>query len=368
MKKLISVLMVLVIVLGMVSGCGNEAASVEAEASRQSAAASVVEGSGAVPEIPAEDAESEVEETAYEAVDIRVAAIKGPTGIGMVKLMDDAAQGKTANNYEFSLIGEAAEVVTKTIAGEFDIACMPTNSASIIYQKTQGAVKLLALNTAGVLYLMQNTSEEPAITDWADLKGRTIYCLGQGANPEYVLDFVLSGHGIDPDQDVEIVFCTAADEIIAACASGECDICMLPEPAKTTMMAKVEGFEQIFDMTEGWDEVVTDGSMLTMGCVVVQTAFLEEHPEAVKKFLEEYEASVSFVESSPEEAVPMIVAHEIVPSEAVAKAALPGCHILFKSGQEMIDAVSGYYQVLFDADPTAVGGAVPDENFYYVAE
>lgn len=363
MKKLISILMIFALMAGMLAGCGNEAAS-------SAAASESISTADAAESIPASEpeAESAAEQAAYVPVDVRVGAIKGPTGIGMVKLMEDNAQGNAANNYDFTLVGEAAEVVTKIIAGEYDIACMPTNSAAIVYQKTQGAVKLLALNTAGVLYLMQNTTEEEAITDWQDLKGKTIYCLGQGANPEYVLDYVLSGHGIDPDQDVDIVFCTAADEIIGACASGECDICMLPEPAKSTLQAKVEGFTQIFDMTEGWDEVVDGASMLTQGCVVVQTAFLEEHPDAVKKFLEEYEASINYVESNPDEAVSLIVQHEIVASEAIAKAALPGCNILFKAGQDMKDAVAGYYQVLFDADPAAVGGAVPDDEFYCIVE
>lgn len=362
MKKWISILMVMAIVLGVFAGCGNEAAS-------------AVEGSESVVQSAAEVSEATVEETvestaqeSYEAVAVRVGAIKGPTGIGMVKLMDDAAQGTAANDYEFSLVGEASEMITKVIAGEFDIACVPTNSAAIVYQKTQGAVKLLALNTAGVLHILQNTSNSEAMTQWEDMKGKTIYCLGQGANPEYVLDYVLTGHGLDPDNDVNIVFCTAADEIIAACASGECDVCMLPEPAVSTLKAKVEGFTEIFDMTDAWDEVVDDGSMLTMGCVVVQTAFYEEHPEAVEKFLEEYEASINFVKENADQAVPMIVANEIVASEAIASAALPGCNLLFMSGQEMKNAVSGYYQVLFDADPTAVGGAVPNDDFYCFAE
>ena len=345
MKKLLLMIMILGILTGCLFGCGNEAVSVE-ESSLQSASANV----DAAP------------------VEIRVAAIKGPTGVGMSKLMEESAAGNTENQYAFTLIGEAAEVVTKVIAGEFDIACLPTNSAAMLYQKTQGAVKLLALNTAGVLHMMQNTTESEPITNWEDMKGKTIYCLGQGANPEYVLDYVLAGNGIDPDKDVNIVFCAAADEIIAACAAGDCDICMLPEPARSTLVAKVPGFTPIFDMTDAWDQVVTDGSMLTMGCVVVQKDFYEAHPEAVEKFLEEYEASINYVQENPDEAVALIVAHGIVPSEAIARAALPGCNILFLAGQEMKDAISGYYQVLYDADPTSVGGAVPDEEFYCITK
>lgn len=378
MKRIIAMLMALAMLTGVLAGCGSqETASAESTASVASEAPApasnppqeapvepepVQEPASVAEDVPAESAA----EAPYEAVDIRVAAIKGPTGAGMVKLIDDAANGLTANNYTVELSADASEVVTKVIAGEYDIACLPTNSAAVVYQKTQGAVKLLALNTEGVLHILQNTSDEEPITDWSQLKGKTIYTLGQGANPEYVLDYVLSGHGIDPDNDVTIQFCAAADEVVAACASGEASICMLPEPAVSTLSAKVEGFTEIFDLTEGWNEVVEDGSILTQGCVVVQTAFLEEQPEAVKKFLEEYEASTNFVTENNEAAAKLMAQYEIVPSEAVALKALPGCHIIFKAGQEMKDSIQGYYEVLFQADPTSIGGALPDDAFYVI--
>lgn len=379
MKRIIAILMALAMLSGVLAGCGSqETTSAESAASVSGAPSEAPASESEVPqEAPAEPepvpepesgdipAESAAE-APYEAVDIRVGAMKGPTGAGMVKLIDDAANGLTANNYTVELSAEASEVVTKVIAGEYDIACLPTNSAAVVYQKTQGAVKLLALNTEGVLHILQNTSSEEPITDWAQLKGKTIYAVGQGANPEYVLDYVLSGHGIDPDNDVTIQFCAAADEVIAACASGEASICMLPEPAVSTLSVKVEGFTEIFDLTEGWDEVVEDGSILTQGCVVVQTAFLEEHPEAVQKFLEEYEASTDVVTGNNGDAAKLMAQYEIVPSEAIALKALPGCHIIFKAGQEMKDSIQGYYEVLFQADPTSIGGALPDDAFYVI--
>lgn len=384
MKRMMTMLLTAAMLLGIMTGCGDTAtssasaapetaASVPSESSVESAPAPT----SAVPESafdvnePAsaqeETASVQEEEVPYEAVDIQIGAIKGPTGAGMVKLMDDAANGLAANNYQFTLSADASEVVTKVIAGEYDMACLPTNSAAVIYQKTQGAVKLLALNTEGVLHILQNTAASEPITDWEQLKGKTIYTIGQGANPEYVLDYVLSGHGIDPDADVTIQFCAAADEVIAACASGEAEFCMLPEPSVSAMSAKVEGFEKVFDMTEAWNEVVEDGSILTQGCVVVQSAFLEERPEAVEKFLEEYAASAEYVNANQEDAAKLMAQYEIVPSEAIALKALPGCHIIFKAGQEMKDCISGYYQVLFDADPTSIGGQLPDDAFYYIA-
>ncbi len=379
MKRIIAMLMTVAVLTGLMAGCGD---STSTSTTASEPVAETTESPVPSTEPAAEPSEepsvqessateemtsSEESEAAYEPVDINVGTIKGPTGAGMVKLMDDAANGTTANNYTFTLSADASEVVTKVIAGEYDIACMPTNSAAIVYQKTQGAVKLLALNTEGVLHILQNTTNSEPITEWEQLKGKTIYTIGQGANPEYVLDYVLKGHGIDPDTDVTIQFCGAADEVIAACASGEAEICMLPEPNVSALMAKVEGFTQIFDMTDAWNEIVDDGSILTQGCVVVQTSFLEEHPDAVEKFLEEYKASTDYVNENQEDAAKLMAQYEIVPSEAIALQALPGCHIIFKSGQEMKDSIAGYYQVLFDADPTSIGGQLPDDDFYYIA-
>lgn len=378
MKRMIAILMALAMLTGIMTGCGQEASESVAPVVSESVEAPAPE-TEAPQETPAAPVSAEepasIEETTpvestveqpYEAVDISVGAMKGPTGAGMVKLIDDAANGTTANNYNVTLSADASEVVTKVIAGEYDIACLPTNSAAVVYQKTQGAVKLLALNTEGVLHILQNTANGEPITDWEQLKGKTIYTVGQGQNPEYVLDYVLSGHGIDPDNDVTIQFCGAADEVVAACASGEAELCMLPEPAVSALTVKVEGFTEIFDVTEAWNEVADANSILTQGCVVVQTAFLEEHPEAVAKFLEEYEASTNFVNENQADAAKLMAQYEIVASEAIATKALPGCHIIFKAGQEMKDCIQGYYEVLFQADPTSIGGAMPDDAFYVI--
>ena len=225
MKKLFAWITAAALMASCLTGCGSSAASgstaagsepasVETAAATETApqeapAASQPEQSSETPEessVPEEPSVQETEEN-YEPVDISVGTIKGPTGIGMVKLMADSDAGLTDNNYTFTLAADASEIVSKVIAGEYDIACVPTNSAAVLYQKTQGAVKLLALNTAGVLHILQNTENSEPITDWEQLKGKTIYTVGQGANPEYVLDYVLSGHGIDPEQDVDRILC-----------------------------------------------------------------------------------------------------------------------------------------------------------------
>ncbi len=310
-------------------------------------------------------AASEAEE---EPTDVRVAALKGPTGMGMAYLMDAAQGGGTVgeelvDRYAIELSGDPSQVVSKVIAGEYDIACLPTNSAAAVYRKTEGQIRLLAVNTLGVLHILQYTADgTQAVTDWQGLRGQTIYATGQGANPEYVLDYLLRANGLVPGEDVTVEFCGTHDELTAKCAAGEIRFCMIPEPNATVVLNSVPGFSRVLDLSEAWAQT---GSELMMGCVVVQKAFADAHPDAVERFLSAYEESVNRVLQDPQAAAALIAQCGIVPSEAVALQALPGCHLTFVAGsEELRQALEPYYQVLFAANPSSVGGALPDEAFY----
>lgn len=298
---------------------------------------------------------------AYEPVDINVGVLKGPTGIGAAMLMESAANGEAANNYAFTLAAAPTDLTAAVISGELDICALPTNVAANLYAKTNGEVKLLALNTLGVLYILENGE---SITDVASLAGKTIYATGQAANPEYVLNYILNENGLVPGEDVTIEF-KDSDELSTLMAAGDIDVCMLPVPAVTAVLMKNPDLRIALDLTEEWDKV-GGGSTLTMGCIVVNADFAEENPEAVAKFLEEYAASVNYVIDNPEEASEIVAKHEITGSAAVALAAIPDCNLVVISGADMKSAIEGYYEVLFAASPESIGGAVPGDDFYYV--
>ncbi len=299
---------------------------------------------------------------------MNIAALKGPTGMGMAKLILDAQAGTTANPYSITVEGDASNVMAKVIAGEYDIAALPTNSAAVAYAKTEGAVQMLAINTLGTLSIVQNTAvESPAITSAADLAGKTIYTLGQGANPEYVLTHVLQSAGLTVGEDVQIEFKASADEVLAAIIAGEAEVAMLPEPSATVATVKNPDFSVTLDMTAAWDEV-SDGSSLVMGCLVVNRDFAAAHPEAIAKFLEEYEASIQYVLDDVDAGAAAIAEAGIVDAEAVAKKSIPGSSLTFIAGAQMQETVEGYYEVLYGFNPQAVGGAVPDAAFYYIGQ
>ena len=298
--------------------------------------------------------------------EVRLAVISGPTGIGAAKLLTDSDRGETVNHYTYTIASDNNEVVSGLTSqeGEFDIAMVASNMAANLYNKTDGDVRILALGTQGVLHILEG-SGGTAIQSMADLKGKTIYATGQGANPEYILRHLLTENGLDPDKDVEIVFADPT-EISAKLLSGEIDTAMLPVPAATAAIAKSQGsVRDAIDLTQAWNDL-DNGSQLIMSAVVARADFIEEHPQAVQTFLREYEGSVTYVRDNPELAGELVAQLGIAPSAAIAQKAIPQCNLVFLSGADMKPAISGYFEVLYSIDPTAVGGALPDDGIYYV--
>ena len=292
--------------------------------------------------------------------------------MGAAKLMADSETGNTVNDYSFTVSTDNNEVTNALVHGDVDIAALATNVAANLYGKTDGGIQLAAINTYGVLKILQSGEGED-IGTLADLSGKTVYATGQGANPEYVLNYLLTENGLDPARDVDIQWMTA-EEVTQGLLSGKAEFAMLPVPAATTVQIKGEGkVRQVLDLTEEWDAVTTDGSRLTMGCVVVRTEFAQENPEAVRAFLKEYEASIAYMADPNSMAVSsdlnpgqLLERYGIVPSAAVAVQAIPQANLTFVAGvKDLREAIQGYYEILYAADPASIGGGIPDDAFYF---
>ena len=295
---------------------------------------------------------------------VRVAGLKGPTTMGLVNLLAMEENGTASQKYDLQLYGAADEIVPKLIKGEVDIAAIPANLAATLYQKTKGGIQVMAVNTLGVLYIVESGE---SVSSVADLRGRTIYASGKGATPEYALNYILSENGVDPEKDVNIEWKSEHAECLAALLAEENAVAMLPQPFVTTAQMKNDKIKVRLDLNAEWDAVQAGSdapSQLITGVVAARKAFIEENPEAVAAFMESYAASVEFVNANVDEAAELIGKYEIVPA-AVAKKAIPACNIIFLAGGEMRQALSGYLNVLFEQNPKAVGGALPGEDFYY---
>lgn len=304
---------------------------------------------------------NEAENIDKEKVDINIAALKGPTGMGMVKLMEDAEGDSTANNYNFTIAGEADVISTGLIKGEFDIAAVPCNLASVLYNKTNGQIKIAGINTLSVLYIIETGN---TINTVEDLKGKTIYSTGYGTTPQYTLNYLLSLYGLDPEKDLTIEYKTEATEVAAMLENSEDAIAMLPQPFVTTVMMNNDRVRIAIDIEKEWTTQNEDSGVVT-GVVVVNSEFLNNHPEAVEEFLDEYQQSAEFVNNNVDSAADLVEKFGLFKA-AAAKKAIPYCNITLIRGLEMKEKVSGYLNILFNQNPNAVGGAMPADDFYHI--
>lgn len=344
-RKLFAVSLALALLAGLLSGCTKpEVAPTPTPVPAETPAATP----SPEPEAPGEP------ET------VGFAVLKGPSGVGAAKLISDSETGGGAGVYDVTIAGSNDEIVASLASGSIDIAAVASNVAANLYHKTDGAVQALAVSGLGVLYLLENGD---SIHSMADLEGKTVYATGQGANPEYVLNYLLTENGVDPE-DVDIRW-KSADEIAALMAAGEAGLCMLPVPAATGVLMKNPDVREALDLSAEWD-ALENGSRLTMTTIVVRTEFAREHPGAVKLFLEDYQDSVDYVNQNPAGAAELVAKYEITPNAKIAEAAIPKCALVCITGADEIQAaIQGYYEVLWEANPQSIGGGIPDDAFYY---
>lgn len=296
-------------------------------------------------------------------VTIRVGSLKGPTSMGLVQLMNQQETGEAAGSYEFTMVTAADELLGKVVSGDLDIALIPANVASVLYNKTQGGISVIDINTLGVLYVV---ASDDSIQSMADLKDKTVYLTGKGTTPDYVFRYLLSENGLT-DQDVTLEFKSESAEVAAILKEQPEAIAVLPQPFVTAACAQNENLSIALNLTEEWQAVQGEsGSQLVTGVTVVRNAFLQEYPEAVDTFLQEHAVSSAFANEQPEQAAQWIADAGIIEKAPIAQKALPYCNITCITGEDMKAALSGYLQVLADQDASAVGGKLPGEDFYYI--
>jgi len=337
MKKIVSVLLMLVFCMSFITGCGNGSKANDGN-----------------------NASTENESATTEKVDIKVAALKGPTAIGMVQIMKNAKDGTALNNYEFTIAGTADEFTANLIKGDVQIAAIPCNLAANLYNKSSGKVKIIGINTLGVLYILQTGDSIKTIQD---LKGKTIYTTGKGTTPEFTLNYLLKSAGLDPEKDVTIEYKSEATEVAAMLAMPGNAIAMLPQPYVTTVIMQNQNIKIALDVTEQWQKYAGKDNTVVTGVVAVNSDFADKNPEAVQKFIKEYKESVLYVNANVDSAAQLVEDFGIFNS-IVAKKAIPYCNITFIDGIEMKTKVSAYLKVLFDQNPASIGGAMPSDDFY----
>lgn len=301
-----------------------------------------------------------------EQTTVRVGALKGPTSMGLLFLQEDAAGNKADGSYEFTMMTAADELLALIVKDELDIALLPANVAGVLYQKTNGGITVIDINTLGVLYMV---SGDTSIDSVEKLKGRTVYLTGKGTTPDYVLQYVLKANGIavgNADEGCMLEYKSEAAEVAAVLAENPEAAGLLPQPFVTAACVQNKALTAVLDMNAEWEAVQgEEGGRLVTGVTVVRNEFLQENEAAVRTFLKEHEKSVSRINEKPEEGARLAVEAGIVAKEPIALRAIPQCNITYIDGAQMKQALSGYLQALYDQNPEAVGGGMPGDDFYY---
>jgi len=296
-----------------------------------------------------------------ENADISIAILPGPSSLGFLHLWDKTENNNTINNYNFELRGAPDEIVPLLVQGAVDFAAIPPNLASVVYNATEGEVQVVAINTLGILHLVDTTGE---IEQIEDLRGRTVFMSGLGGVPEFAFNYVLNKNGLTPGEDIFIEFRGQHPEIAALLENGEAEIALLPEPFVTTVLNTVNHVNLALDLTEEWNRVQPNYSLI-MGVLVGRREFIEENPEAIAIFLDEYETSINFTHTNLSETAELAAYFGIIPNESIAAVAIPRSNITFTTGNTMERYLQGFLRVLYNENPTSIGGSLPSENFFF---
>ena len=302
-------------------------------------------------------------ETAPTPDSVNVMVLNGTTGFGMAKLISDNTNSNASLPYAITVETDASNITAALISGSCDIAALPTNAAANLAQKTNGGVKVIAVNTLGVLYVMSNT-EKQSISSFEDLRGKTVYCPAQ--NPTFLFKAICEANGLVVGTDIIIdnTYAQPAD-LRTALVSGAVDLAVLPEPMVTIAKSANASLVASLDLTAEWEKHYPADSLM-QGCVVARTEFIEQYPEAVQAFLNEYKASIEFVNQNTTEAGDMIAAAGIFAQAPVAAKAIPNSNICYIDGADMKAGLEKFYEILYTVAPASIGNALPAEDLYYI--
>lgn len=345
MKKTLSLLMAFAVTAAVLSGCAK----------------------GGAESTQATTSASETESTKAQKTDdnytLKIGSLKGPTSMGLVKLMDQSEKGNAKGSYDFTMVTAADELLGKIVSKELDVALVPANMASIIYNKTNHEVTVLDINTLGVLY---GVSADDSIKSAADLKGKTVYLTGKGTTPDYALQHVLKASGLTSD-DVTLEYKSEAAEVVSILKEKPDAVGLLPQPFVTAAMAQNDSLKMVLDLSKEWDATAGEnGGSLVTGVTICRNDVIKDHGDAIDTFLAEHKESAEFANANVAETAALVAAAGIIEKAPVAEKAIPYCSITYVDGDRMKSLLSGYLKVLFDMEPSSVGGTLPADDFYYM--
>ena len=285
---------------------------------------------------------------------VRIGVLKGPTGLGASYLMEQNEQNLSKNTYEFTVAGSADELTGRLLSGDLDLAALPTNVIASLSNKSGGEIVALGVNTLGVLYVLENGNSVHTVSD---LAGKTVTAAGQGTTVEYILSAILAGNSVETD----VVWTAEHAETATLALAGNADLIVLPEPMVTSTMLKNSDLRIALSLTDEWNAL--GYGVLPMGGFAVRKAFLNEHPDQVANFVDEYGDSVDFINMNTADGAVLAEKFDII-AAAVAEKAAPQCNMVWLFGDGYRASYKEFLTVLYEQNPASIGGALPGDDFY----
>lgn len=376
-KKILPILMALTMTAAAISGCsaGSQGAAnstaaadsttVAADSTTVAADSTTVTTDSTTAQAAANQSKANASNTSDSGFTLRIGSLKGPTTMGLVELMDQSSKGTAKGSYDFSMVTAPDEMISKIAGGSVDVALVPANMASVLYNKTKHGISVIDINTLGVLYVV---SADDSIHSIADLKGKTVYVTDKGATPDYVLQYLLKANGLTTD-DVNLEYKSEPTEVAALLKEKPNSIGLLPQPFVTVAMSSNDSLKMVLDLTKEWDRAAgKDGSSLVTGVTICRNEVLKDHPEVIQTFMAEQKASSTYANENVADTAKLVAAAGIVPKAPIAEKAIPYCSISYLDGNDMKSKLQGYLSALYGLNPVTVGGTLPGDDFYYLSK
>ncbi len=293
---------------------------------------------------------------------IRVGVLNGPAAVSIIRMMESGKLQNGEMPVEFIIRSEPSQIKSLMFREEIDFAFLPSTTAAILYN-SGFSYKAVAVPLWGTMYLV---GDDSTIRSVKDLRGKTISQMGRGVVPDIVLRHILKENGLDPDKDVKIDYSFPSHiELASTVKAGVARSGILSEPQVSMIINQNPNLKVLLDLAREWKLVTGDSIPFAQTVLMVGNSFSKNNPLLVKEFLENYKQNIEWINLNPAAAASLIVKHKVIPDSLAAEACIPRSNLRYVSASDEMEGIMAFYRVIFNLNKDAVGGKLPDEDFFY---
>lgn len=291
-----------------------------------------------------------------------VASISGPAALGFVKAMEPGInpQVRLGDTVQYTFEADEEAMYAQLLEGKADMAVVPAETAAKLYREGAG-YQLAAVNTGGYLYLL---SADESINAVSDLRGKAVTIVGEGSAADVVFRHLLTQAGIDPDNDLTLTYAESAETAMENVTNS--GLILLSEPWVTDLLDENNDFSIALDIREEWMRANGEGVPLT--CLIVKKEIPVDRAEEWDLFVADYQDSIEWINNNPAETAELLDKHEIGITKEQAEGVISRSNLEYLDATKAKSAVEKYLNLFLEANPDAIGGSMPDTEFYLEKE